>query len=308
MKQLSVHLTDLCNSKCSFCVVASPMHVSDSVQYPEVVRFLESHAGRGYEAVNLHGGEPTVHPKFFETLALIKRLGYPEIHVQTNGLLLSRKDFARRSVEGGVSLFVVSLHAADPKVQDGITRTAGGFAKTLQGIRNVKALGARVRTNTVVTKQTAPMLTRIVRLACGLDVDHINISNLHPVGSSAFSLDRTLPRLQDIARIVEDSGALALAEKKRLTVEGFPFCALPGLVRHQLSLERRRITMLIRGQVISDYDGFMSDRMRSFGTPCQSCGCRKECGGVYPGYLRSHGWEEFSAIGRTAICGPASSV
>lgn len=296
MKQLSIHLTDLCNSKCAFCVVASPLYVSDSVKYAEVVRFLESHAGQGYEAVNLHGGEATIHPQFFETLALIKRLGYPEIHVQTNGILIGKMEFARRAVAAGANLFIISLHGADSEVQDELTHTPGGFKKTLQGIRNVKALGARVRTNTVVTQQNAEALPRIVRLACDLGVDHINISNFHPVGSSMFSLARTLPRLTTIAGRVRDACAVAIAENRRLTLEGFPFCSLPELVEHQLNSENRRIKMLMRGQVISDYDSFMANRMRVLGAPCQACSYKKDCGGVYPEYLQFHGWKEFSTI------------
>lgn len=298
MKQLSVHLTDLCNSKCAFCVVASPLYAVDSVKYEEVVRFLEINAGQGYGAVNLHGGEATTHPKFFETLELIKRLGYPEVHVQTNGIFLAKMDFARRTVESGASLFIVSLHAADAALHDEMTHTPGGFEKTLEGIRNVKALGARVRTNTVVTRQNTSDLPLIVRLACGLGVDHINISNFHPVGSSMFSIGRTLPRLKTLAGSVKAAGDAALAEGRRLTLEGFPFCSVPELIEHQLNTENRQIKMLMRGQVISDYDGFMTNRMKVRGAPCEGCSYQKECGGVYPEYIQIHGWEEFSAIDR----------
>ena len=133
MKHLSVHLTDLCNSKCSFCVVASPMYVSDSVDYQGIVRFLEAHSSQDYEAGNLHVGEPTISPRFFDTLALIKRLGYREIHLQTNGIRLANEDFAARTVDAGVTLLIVSLHAADPAVQDKLTHSPGGFEKTLRG-------------------------------------------------------------------------------------------------------------------------------------------------------------------------------
>ncbi len=305
MKQLSVHLTDLCNSKCAFCVVASPLYVSDSVKHAEVVRFLESHAGQGYAAVNLHGGEATIHPKFFETLELIKRLGYPEIHVQTNGINIAKIDFARRAVESGANLFIISLHAADAEVHDELTHTPGGFEKTLQGIRNVKTLGARVRTNTVVTQQNSHDLTRIVGLACGLGVDHINISNFHPVGSSMFSLGRTMPRLKLVAESVKAAGAAALAAGRRLTLEGFPFCSVPELIEHQLNTENRQIKMLMRGQVISDYDGFMTNRMKVMGAPCQSCSFKKDCGGVYPEYIQYHGWDEFSAVRQRLAGAPA---
>ena len=84
MKQLSLHITDLCNEKCGFCVVGSPLAKSDSVVYADLVRFLVDNADEGFESVNLHGGEPTIHPRLFELLNLIKMLEYPQTHIQTN--------------------------------------------------------------------------------------------------------------------------------------------------------------------------------------------------------------------------------
>jgi hypothetical protein len=54
--------------------------------------------------------------------------------------------------------------------------------------------------------------------------------------------------------------------------------------------------MLMRGQIIDNYDLFMSDVMRVFGTPCSGCSMREQCGGVYPQYIDYNGWHEFSPI------------
>src|SRR5882672_10436438 len=178
MRCLSIHLTDLCNSKCTFCVVASPLYRTDSVNYPEVTEFLKANANQGYQAVNLHGGEATIHPRFLETLGLISDLGYAEIHLQTNAITLSNPVFAREVVARGVTLFIVSLHGDTAALHDSQTHSPDGFYRTVQGIRNVKAGGARVRTNTVVTRQNLDRLPAISRLICELGVDHINFSNL----------------------------------------------------------------------------------------------------------------------------------
>ena len=97
---------------------------------------------------------------------------------------------------------------------------------------------------------------------------------------------------------MEDVGTaanLVISERKRLTLEGFPFCVLPELVSHQLNYDRRQITMLMRGEVISDYDMFMSHRMRVLGELCHNCVWKDDCGGVYPEYIQIHGWSEFAA-------------
>lgn len=300
MRCLSIHLTDLCNSKCSFCVVGSPLYTRDGVDYRSVESFLEENAGQGYEAVNLHGGEPTVHPRFFETLERIGNLGYPEVHLQTNGIRLSSPDFALRSVEGGVRLFIVSLHGDTPATQDPLTHTPGGFDRTVAGIRNVKRCGASVRTNTVVTRANVARLVDISRLCVELGVDHINFSNLHPVGSALFGVPRLAPGFAEIRSHLYPAIELALEAGRRVTLEGFPYCTVQERSALSLNNEKRDIRMLYRGRVIDDYDRFMSDVMRVYGEPCVECTMRSQCGGVYQQYVDQRGWDEFSPLRASA--------
>jgi len=296
MHCLSIHLTDLCNSQCSFCVVASPLYTENSVEFTRVCEFLEENRGAGFDVVNLHGGEPAIHPQFEEVLALIRDLGYPEVHLQTNGIILAKEKFATRCVELGVTKFIISLHGDSPEIQDSQTYTTGGFTRTVHGIANVKALGAHVRTNTVISLQNVERLTATMQLACDLGVDHLNLSNLHPVGSARFSLDRILPSLRCIAPFISEAVDLGIAAGRRVTLEGFPYCALPGMEDLHLNNEFRLVRMLMRGQVIENYDAFMSDSMRIFGEMCGRCTARDLCGGVYKEYIAYNGWEEFKPL------------
>lgn len=293
MRCLSIHLTDLCNSKCSFCVVGSPLYTSDTVVEAHVVDFLRQHAGQGYEAVNLHGGEATIHPRFFETLALIRELGFPEVHLQTNGISLARAEFACRAVEAGVRLFIVSLHGDVAEIQDSQTGTPGGFARTVRGIANVKTLGARVRTNTVITTTNLSRMTKIAELAVDLGADHINFSNLHPVGSAIFGLSRMVPTFQEIRAYLYPAIDVAAAAGRRVTLEGFPYCTVKQYAGMHLNNDYREIRMLYRGRVIDSYDAFMNNAMRCYGPPCEECSMRESCGGVYKQYLDLRGWGEF---------------
>src|SRR5688500_12470760 len=118
MKSLSVHLTDTCNNSCIFCVVGSHTGIPEKVNRKLVREFLISNKDKGYDVVNIHGGEPTIVPEFLDVLAMIKENGYKAITVQTNGRLLKDIDFAKKAIENGVKLFVVSLHGNTPELQD----------------------------------------------------------------------------------------------------------------------------------------------------------------------------------------------
>ena len=296
MKCLSIHLTDLCNSACTFCVVASPLYSSNTVEYEDIEAFLKKNSGKGFDVVNLHGGEPTIHPRFIETLALIRELGYREVHLQTNGIKLAADGFARKLVDLGVSRFIISLHGDSAEIQDIQTGTDGGFEKTLAGIRNVKLSCAHVRTNTVITTQNVNRLYPLTQLACDLKVDHINYSNLHPVGSARYALGRILPTFDEIRKNLYPAVELAISQKRRVTLEGFPYCVVREKMNLHLDNEYRQVRMLMRGSVIGDYDAFMNKGMRAYGAPCERCILKVVCGGVYPQYIEYRGWDEFSTV------------
>jgi MoaA/NifB/PqqE/SkfB family radical SAM enzyme len=300
MPTLSIHITDLCNSACSFCVVASPLYMKDTVDYQSVVDFLQANAHQGFDAVNLHGGEPTIHPRFLDILRMIRRFGYPQTHVQTNGIRLSDPTYVTTLMELGVRSFIVSLHGDRPDVQDSQTATPGGFNKTVQGIRNVKAQQGYVRTNTVITRRNLNRLTSIVELACDLGADHINLSNLHPVGSALLSRENAMMTFSEMHDYVVSAVNVARSYGRGVTLEGFPCCVITECLDHMLTNTARGIRMLARGTVLNDYDDFMARDMSVYSEGCRSCTLRQRCGGVYPQYIEYKGWSEFVPLTEAA--------
>jgi MoaA/NifB/PqqE/SkfB family radical SAM enzyme len=293
-----MHITDLCNSKCSFCVVGSPLVNRDTVRYADLLVFLVENSGHGYEWLNLHGGEPTTHPRLLELLLAARVLGYPEVHIQTNGRRLKDEEVVVALKAHGVSMFVVSLHGADAVTQDCLAQVEGGFEETLAGIRNAKRHGVFVRTNTVLTKDNRSEVGAICRLCTELGVEHVNLSNLHPVGSGYFALDAMGLDVAETREAVQEAIDALADTPTRLTLEGFPLCVIEPYDDLAIEDGTREIRMLYQGKVLESYDAFMDSEHRSFGPPCEGCELRSRCGGVYVEYAERRGWAEF---GRPAV-------
>jgi MoaA/NifB/PqqE/SkfB family radical SAM enzyme len=304
MKQLSMHVTDLCNEKCSFCVVGSPLAKTDSVQYNQLLSFLVTNADEGFESLNLHGGEPTILPRLMELLDTARTFGYPRVEIQTNGRRLKDPEFVQALKDRGVELFVISLHGADSHIQDNLTQTPGGFAETIEGIRNAKRAGITVRVNTVLTRMNMNQLGNICRLCVELGVDHINISNLHPVGSGYFALDLQAPTVRETRTALLPVLRELLDGGHKVTLEGFPLCVVAPY--QQLAIEdgSRFIRMLYQGTVYDNYDEFMDDHTREFGPICTDCPLHSECGGVYLEYAERRGWDEFAVAREELLATP----
>lgn len=290
---LSIHLTDMCNNKCSFCVVDSPGQSREMASRKQIDRFIEAHRGQGFIAVNLHGGEPTVREDFFEILEKIAECGYPRVILQTNARRLASEQFAERAYNLGVDLFVVSIHGSDALTHEKITQVPKSFEQAIAGIRNVKALGARVRTNTVVSRINFEDFPNIMKLLISLNVDRINISALHTVGAAFKNFNLVTPTYKEAMPFVRRGAEMVRESGIVLTLEGFPLCIIQGLHEHLIDWASQKFKMLFRGVIIDNYETYMDDTMRIHGEVCIDCAFASKCGGVYKEYIAIRGWNEF---------------
>jgi MoaA/NifB/PqqE/SkfB family radical SAM enzyme len=280
MKALSVHLTDICNSKCSFCIVDSPFVKDDSISRKRVSRFLRDNADKGFEAVNIHGGEATIRKDFLDILDEIRELGYPTVFLQTNGRKLARMAYAQTVVDKGVSLFIVSMHGATGLTQDRISKSLGSFEQAVKGIRNVKELGTKVRTNSVVCKDNYTEIPQIVDLCIDLGADHVNISALHTAGTALRNFWEVTPRYDEIQPYVLEAVDRAVARDRMITLEGFPYCSIPGYEQYMIDWTQNRFKMLYRTWVFDDYENYMDSNSRVKDEKCRGCAHNDSCGGV----------------------------
>lgn len=296
MKSLSVHLTDTCNNSCIFCVVGSHIGSPEKVNKKMVFEFLASNKDKGYEAVNIHGGEPTIVPEFLDVLTMIKENGYKHISVQTNGRLLKDMDFARKVIDRGVDTLVVSLHGHTPELHDYFTTVPNSFNEAVEGIRNAVKLGCKVRTNTCVCQQNLEYLADIVSYSMDLGTSHINISNLHTAGNCLKNFGLVVPRVQDAVPHVLKAVDACVKRNIRVTLEGYTSCVLGDKSRYMIDWEENKFKLLYKSFVMNDYSEFMAKETRTKSTSCKTCKEYNECSGVYKEYAAAYGFDEFKEI------------
>lgn len=295
-KMLSIHLTDMCNNKCSFCVVDSPGLKRELVSRKKIDRFLEAHSGMGYVAVNLHGGEPTVRKDFIEILEKIRDCGYPRVILQTNARKLANEEFAKLVCELGVDLFVVSVHGSNADIHEKITQAPKSFEQAIQGIKNVKKLGCKVRTNSVVSKMNYEDIPNIMELLLILNVDHINISALHTVGAAFRNFKKVTPSYEESMPYVKQAVEIVKKTDTVITLEGFPLCTIQGLHDNLIDWDKQDFKVLFRGVILNNYENYMDDTMRIHDDICKECEFVKDCGGAYKEYIAENGWDEFETF------------
>lgn len=94
-----VEITDRCNLTCPTCYAMSSPHYGRHRTVEEVERMLDiivENEGTP-DVVQISGGEPTVHPDFFEILDIAKTKPIKHLMVNTNGIRIAKdKEFVRR--------------------------------------------------------------------------------------------------------------------------------------------------------------------------------------------------------------------
>jgi len=147
-----VEITDHCNLQCPICYASSSPSRPGYRSLDQVERMLDAvvrNEGRP-DVVQISGGEPTLHPDFFQILDMARQRPIRHLMVNTNGIRIAREDgFAERLAEymPGFEIYLQfdSFEAAALKELRGADLTG----IRMQAIEKLNRLG--VSTSLVVT-------------------------------------------------------------------------------------------------------------------------------------------------------------
>lgn len=146
-QSLGIEVTTRCNSACSYCFVrAKGPQKTDLSQGLAREILVEGHAA-GYRRLQITGGEPFLWKGLRDLLCDAENIGYSDVLINTNGLLLNKSTCRRLAEIGNVRLTVslqggVALHER--------TRGIGTYWKTREHIAAALAAGLRVYIFTTV--------------------------------------------------------------------------------------------------------------------------------------------------------------
>jgi uncharacterized radical SAM superfamily Fe-S cluster-containing enzyme len=94
-----VEITDRCNLTCPTCYAMSSPHYGRHRTLEEVEKMLDAIVANEGEpdVVQISGGEPTIHPDFFQILDIAKKKPIKHLMVNTNGIRIAKDfEFAER--------------------------------------------------------------------------------------------------------------------------------------------------------------------------------------------------------------------
>ena len=218
----ALELIAACNNRCPGC---SNVYAGERARPPLPaewwVRLLDEVAPKAAH-IRLTGGEPTLHPGFFDILHAATSHDV-QVSVFTNGRWPGGARFLARVRKCPRSpRLVISLHGARAETHEVFTATPGSFVETVENIRLAVESGLEVAISTVITHHNWDELAAVAELG-------------RQLGSVSVTFNRYLgPPLPGIEPSDEELLA-AIHTAERLHRSGMP--AAPGNVIPQCFVE-----------------------------------------------------------------------
>lgn len=289
--KLYLRISDLCQERCVFCFFYDAQSVDNLLRHNDLDDAIKRVDPAGIRQVVLTGGEPTLHPRLHEYVALLSERGFREIILQTNGIRLAEPGYLEALLPHRERLGIgFSLHAATEATNDAITTVDKGyFQPKLEAIRRSAALGFRVKITLVLSRLNLAELVPFVELCRELTKDSDAFLQF-TVPSFEGRMDlfvHTYPRLVELGRALPP--ALARARELGLPVAlchvcQVPPCVLPDDAQHLESM-----------WFCETPDMWTHDR--AYAPRCGQCAVRARCSGVWQGYADRFGTDELSPLG-----------
>jgi radical SAM protein with 4Fe4S-binding SPASM domain len=183
------NITRRCNLKCIHCYSDS-----DAREYPGELTWeqcqgvVDDLASFGVPGLLLSGGEPLIHPRFFDLARYARSKGL-RLTLSTNGTLIDLAA-AEKIKEVGFAYVGISLDGIGA-THDYFRGKPGSFDKTVQAFRHCKAVGQKVGLRLTLSRSNIDDLDQILDFIEKEDIDRVCFYHLVYSGRGSTMVDVT---------------------------------------------------------------------------------------------------------------------
>lgn len=295
IKRLDIKISFNCNNHCLFCAQGQKRVFLKEKKNFSLKKILDE-ARKECSDVVFTGGEPTLREDIIDLVGFAKKKGYKIIQIQTNGRMFAYEKFCREVISAGANEFSPALHGHVPELHDYLTSSKGSFEQTVKGISNLKKFGARVISNTVITKSNFRHLPEIAALLVFLKVDQYQFAFVHAVGSAKKNFSAIVPRKSLVESYVKQGLDIGIKNGIKGMTEAIPFCFMKG---YESCVSERIIPQTKIYDHNTIIDNFTLVRQKEGKTKhknCRICLYDKICEGPWKEYPEEYGWKEFVPV------------
>jgi len=296
-KQIFVPVMGIsCNSNCIMCSVSAKKKDNNSGTTQQIIDGLINSHENGYQRVDFTGGEPTARKDINILIKKAKELGYHDIGISTNGILLSDKEFLDKLIKSGLNTITFALHAHSPKLHKLISRTPTAFTKEIKAIKYAtKYNNLIVAAATVILRQNHKYLFKLGNFIHSLGIHYWNITDLIPYGRGQTNYNNLFISRIQLSKTLSSIKPL-LSKFNSISLFAMTPCVIPRDILYDKNIllftTKQKIDLLedIFYKRLDDNENHKKNYLPQKQLPiCQQCKFRLQCDGVWIKYLRLKG-------------------
>ena len=290
MALLDVILGYDCNLACDYCTITTAMRAR-SLSAARVLAALREGRARGYDRVSFTGGEPTIRGDLLGLVRAARQLGYDDVKVQSNGLLLAEPANVKKLVDAGASTFHVSIHTHLEEPYERMVRRAGTFAAMQRSLEALARAGCDPTADVILTSETHPRLPDAVEWLAERGVARADLWLVSLTDGNADNV-ASLPRMSDVITSIARAQPTAVARGLTLRSLHLPRCLLGPLAALAHDPASERVWVLTPDDEFELADSKLTPGVHV--PACEGCPDRARCRGLRPDYLAVFGDEEIA--------------
>jgi len=222
-----------------------------------VRKHVDLAAELGADSVVIIGGEPTLHPDFFEIIRIIKEKGLRPCLV-TNGMKFADKEFLRKTIDAGLSSITLSFKASNRQM---FLKEIGRdeFDEQVVAVRNVAESGIRYTLSVTVCESLMNNFDEMIQAVKDAGADNMLLDTGKPVLLNGKSTADGMRTPREVAKfIMKMYPKLQQSGLRFLFKLALPFCLFPREFIEEMLADERMMTgcqMMKEGGLIIDPNG-----------------------------------------------------
>lgn len=235
----TLELTYTCNLHCRYCY--NPVERKDQtglsrgkaeappLAFEEILSLLDQLRELGVLYLTLTGGEPMLHPKFWEIAFEAKKRAFA-IRIFTNGTLIGERE-ADLFQDLCPNCLEVSAHGASAETAEALNQVPGSYSKYMRALDLLHERGVRVFLKCVVTRLLEGEIGKIRALGEHFGYP-VYFDPVLSISDDGFEYALDLAASDDALRQLYGSGEFNLGASPFERVPGEPVCSVASGVLH----------------------------------------------------------------------------
>jgi len=166
LRYLELQITDRCNLQCRHCYIGESSHQDLSME--RIQRVLEAFEEIQGLRLLLSGGEPLLHPRFWEINDILQNYAFRSV-LLSNGTLIT-KEIAKRLLVHEVQISLDGMKEGHESL-----RGKGAFEKTVMAIGHLQEANIRVSVATMIHRRNLSEFDQLASLLQSKNIEEWNV-------------------------------------------------------------------------------------------------------------------------------------